>query len=118
MAFDHTVASACLLIGKCLMRDSDVFRLGLFLESDNAEVVLGATRLCWAIGLAGRGAEKELLRLVETNRDRRLRGAAAMALGQVGTAISASRLKSLLAREEDETVGDVIQAAITEIDLK
>lgn len=118
VGFDHTVASACLLIGTYLIRDSDVSKLGLFLKSDNREVALGAMRLCWAIGLPVRTNEKQLLQLVETSRDRRLRGAAAMTLGQVGTDLSASRLKSLLAREEDETVGDAIQAAITRIDLK
>jgi hypothetical protein len=117
VGFDHTVASVCLLIGKRLLEDADILKFEGFLKSDQRDVVVGATRLCWGVGLPARQTEKQLLRLVETSPDRTIRGASAMALGQVGTEQMIPPLEKALAREEDEAIRDTIKAALMTIRL-
>jgi hypothetical protein len=117
VGFDHTVASVCLLIGKRLLEDADILMLEGFLKSDQRDVVVGATRLCWGVGFPARQTEKQLLRLVETSPDRTVRGASAMALGQVGTEQMIPPLEKALAREEDEAIRDTIKAALKTIRL-
>ena len=117
VGFDHVIGSVCMLIGKRLLQDTDILKLEGFLESDQRDVVIGATRLCWGVGLPARQTEKQLLRLVETSPDSSVRGASAMALGQVGTEQMIPPLEKALAREEDEAIRATIKAALMTIRL-
>jgi hypothetical protein len=118
VGFDHTVMSSCLLISCFLLNDGDISDVVQFLGDSDANVVLGASRLCWVIGIPARSAEKRMLELVESRKEERIRLSAALALGTLGSAQSLSRIRALEAKETSETVKTSLAAAERLISLQ
>jgi hypothetical protein len=117
VGFDHTVASALLLLSGNLVGQREVPELIGLLSSDAPDVVIGTSKLCWALGLHARGAENQLLKLTQQSRDARVRLWAAMALGTLASEHSLSPLQKRLAQEADDSVRESLETAIRLISL-
>ena len=101
--WDHSAMSSYLLIGAGLMGRDQSGPLGLLLDSDDAQVALGALRLSWSLGLVAGDSESKLLRLAERGPgDVRL--AAAYAMGAVVSDRCLPELERLASLERDETL--------------
>ncbi len=97
IGFDHTVAAVLLEIQYLLIKDEDLGRIASLLESSDPEVVVGACRLSWSLGLRARSIERQLLKVAETTSTSDCREAAFFALGAAGSSELVPDLRRLKA---------------------
>jgi HEAT repeat protein len=112
LGFDLPVQAGILMIAHFLVETNDVKSVTCLLRDSEQEVVLGAVKLCWGIGVVARDAENDLLAVLEKWRDEEVRGIAALALGAVGGDRSLTELERLADKEPSPEVRNAIETSV------
>lgn len=116
--FDLPMRASMMLITRFGMDSMDAQEVIALLRDKDLEVVLGAAKLCWGLGIAAQGAEKDLLALLKSGHELEFRAVAAFALGAVAGETCLPELRGIAAKESSPELKEAITQSINLIMLQ
>jgi hypothetical protein len=93
--FDRTMSATCSLMVDALFETPEVERLKEMLDDEREAVVVGAIKLCSAVGTPARASSGRLLGVVASNKAESARVLAAYALGSLAGEAELPRMREL-----------------------
>jgi hypothetical protein len=112
LGFDLPVQASILVIAHFLVETNEVKSITRLLSDSDQEVLMGAAKLCWGIGVVARDAENDLLGVLEKGHDEEVRGIAALALGAVGGDRCLPALQRFAAKEASPEVRNTLETSV------
>lgn len=116
--FDLPMRASMMLITRFGMDSKEAQELIGLLKDKDLEVVLGAAKLCWGLGIAAQGAEKDLLAMLKSGHELEFRAVAAFALGAVAGEACLPELRGIAAKESCPELKEAITQSINLIMLQ
>ncbi len=116
LGFDLPIQSTILLITHSIFATNDVATLAVLLKDRDPDVLCGALKICWGMGIGARDVEGEQLALLRHDYREDIRAVAAISLGAVGGNGCLAELKHHASKQDSSDMRDAIRASVRQIE--